>query len=87
MNSISSNNQPGLFGLSKSNKNFSHRDSWGKNTFNNAFPVALSCYMHSKGLQPVYLMLNDQGGLNRSKISVDELFGVQPLSSNAFLGQ
>lgn len=46
--------QPGLLGLAKSNRDFSQANSWGKNQFNNC----LACYMHSQGLQLVYLTLD-----------------------------
>lgn len=36
---------PSLYGLEHSNKDFSLEDSYGKNTFTTAFPVALSSYM------------------------------------------
>lgn len=37
--------QPRLFGIHHSNRNFSKRSCWGKNQFNNAFPTALAGYM------------------------------------------
>lgn len=49
---------PRLYALNHSNRDFSQRDSWGKNQFNNSFPTALACYMHSQGLDPVYLKLD-----------------------------
>ncbi len=77
---------PSLFGLSKSNSNkdFSKRDTWGKNQFNCAFPVSLSCYAYSKGIKPIYLTLNDEMQLSKSKISVAEVFGLEPLSEHLF---
>ena len=40
---------PALYGLNKgnSNRDFSKRKTWGKNQFNTAFPVSLSCYLHA----------------------------------------
>ncbi len=78
------NLQPGLFGLTHSNRDFSQRDSWGKNQFNNSFPAALACYLHSQGLEPVYLTLNKQLSVNHEKISVSELFGMNPSSPDLF---
>ena len=39
---------PGLFGLSKTNRDFSKKESWGKNQFNSSFPASLCCYLDSK---------------------------------------
>lgn len=47
----SEKSQVGLFGLLHSNRDFSQRESWGKNQFNNSFPIALSCYMYHKGIK------------------------------------
>lgn len=75
---------PRLFGLTHSNRDFSQRDSWGKNQFNNSFPVALACYMHSKGLEPVYLTLNEKLSINHERINVTQIFGINPTSPNLF---
>lgn len=76
--------KPRLYGLSNSNRDFSSRKSWGKNIFNNAFPVALSCYMHHLHMQPVYLMLDSQGAIVHSTISVDTLLKIEPDNKNIF---
>ena len=52
--------KPGLFGLANSNKDFSDEMSWGKNQFNNTFPVALANYMASRKMSPVYIRLNKE---------------------------
>ena len=63
--------EPGLFGLERgrSNRDFSKEESWGKNKFNNAFPVSLSCYMASKGLKPVYLILDPNAKIKHEKFA------------------
>lgn len=78
--------EPGLFGLEKgrSNRDFSKEESWGKNKFNNAFPVSLSCYMASKGLKPVYLLLDAHAQIKHEKISVSSIFGLDPLAPGLF---
>jgi hypothetical protein len=78
--------EPSLYGLNKnnSNKDFSKPEAWGKNQFNNAFPVALSCYAYVKHIEPVYLTLDNEMKVTKSKISVDGLFGLEPLSENLF---
>lgn len=45
---------PGLFGITHSNRDFSLKDTWGKNQFNSSFPAALACYLYSKELKAVY---------------------------------
>jgi hypothetical protein len=77
---------PSLFGLGKnnSNKDFSKPDAWGKNQFNCSFPVSLSCYAYSKGIKPVYLTLDNKMKVSKSKISVAEVFGLEPLSEYLF---
>jgi len=77
---------PSLYGLNKnhSNKDFSKSDSWGKNQFNNAFPVALCCYVHTKHVEPVYLKLGTNMEVTKGKISVENVFGLPPLSEDLF---
>jgi len=77
---------PGLYGLNKdnSNKDFSNRESWGKNQFNNAFPVALACYMHSKQIRPVYLTLDQKLRVSKGQISVEDALGTNPASPDVF---
>lgn len=75
---------PSLFGLTNSNKDFSKRKSWGKNQFNNAFPVSLSCYLHSKEMDPIYLELNNKMKVSKNNISMKEVFGLTPLSDDLF---
>lgn len=75
---------PGLFGISSSNRDFRKAENWGKNIFNNAFPAALACYMQHKGLQPIYLTLNDKAGLNTSSITTEDIFALSPLNPNIY---
>ena len=62
-------NSPALFDLNEgnSNKDFYNSDSWGKNQFNCAFPVALSCYAHSEKIEMIYLALNNNIQVIQSK--------------------
>ncbi len=75
---------PGLYGLNHSNRDFSQRDSWGKNQFNNSFPTSLACYMHSQGLDPVYLKLDEQLRIKHEQINVTDIFGLKPSSPHLF---
>src|SRR3989344_3829745 len=76
--------RPALFGLANSNKDFSLRDSWGKNQFNNAFPVALGAYMASKKLGAEYIKLDKRMKTSHVQIGFDEVFGMHPASRKAF---
>ena len=76
--------KPALFGINHSNRDFTQKDTWGKNQFNSSFPAALACYMSSKGLSPVYLKLKDDLNITHSKISTRELFGIDKFSNELF---
>jgi hypothetical protein len=73
-----------LFGLNNSNRDFTQKDSWGKNQFNSSFPAALACYMHSKHVKPVYLQLDKQLEVSHSTISTAQLLGIKPNNSDLF---
>lgn len=66
---------PSLFGIARSNRNFSDPYYWGKNQFNSAFPVALACYMRSKGVPLVYVQFKDSRSTVVGDIGVDAVFG------------
>ena len=78
------NNNPSLFGLANSNKDFSKKQSWGKNIFNNAFPASLTCYFKYIGLHPVYLTLDSHSNIEHGYLSVNDTFGIDPTQSNTF---
>lgn len=71
----SSSVAPSLFGISRSNRNFSDPYYWGKNQFNSAFPVALACYIRSKQLPLVYVKFKDTHRTDVGELDVGELFG------------
>lgn len=75
---------PGLFGIKSSNRDFSKTSSWGKNQFNNSFPISLACYMESKKLDSVFLKLGKDLSVEHSKIGVEEVFGISPDSPNVY---
>ena len=75
---------PGLFGITNSNRDFSSQESWGKNQFNSSFPAALACYLHFKGLKAVYIKTDETLKPIIEYISIDELFGCNPLSDNIY---
>jgi HindVP restriction endonuclease len=78
------NKNPSLFGITNSNRDFTSRDTWGKNQFNSSFPASLACYMHSTGIEPVYLTLGNDLKIQHKKIGVTEFFGINPLASDTF---
>ena len=75
---------PSLFGLNNSNRDFSRAENWGKNQFNSSFPASLLAYMHSVQLEPAYITLGSDLATFHSKISVAELFGIEPTSVHLF---
>ncbi len=76
--------KPGLFGLRHCNHDFLKKSAWGKNIFASTFPVALGCYMHDRHIQPVYLQMDADGQLIQTGITVQELYGMDPLSEDIF---
>jgi hypothetical protein len=79
-----SNQIPSLFGVKHSNRDFTIEEGWSKNNFNSAFPAALACYMHTKRFDTVYLILDEQGKLVQTQLSIAELLGGDPLSDDLF---
>lgn len=76
-------NQPGLFGIINSNRDFTKKEAWGKNQFNNAFPIALACFMFSQQIKPVYIRLDDQK-ITHNYIDTERIFQINPLNQQAF---
>lgn len=70
-------NTPALFGLNQSNtnKDFTEAKAWGKNSFNNCFPVALLCYMQNQNIAPVYLTVDKNWDIVLREIDVNSIFG------------
>ncbi|MEQ1667329.1 MAG: HindVP family restriction endonuclease [Sulfuriferula sp.] len=75
--------EPGLFGLKKTNRDFTQREAWGKNQFNSSFPAALCCYLASKNEQANYLAITN-GKLNPSLISIKDIFGINADDKDAY---
>jgi type II restriction enzyme len=68
--------RPGLFGIKKTNRDFSLRETWGKNQFNSSFPAALCCYLASKNIQANYLSVADKK-FDKKFISIRDVFGIE----------
>lgn len=77
------NIQPSLYGVHNSNRDFSLKDTWGKNQFNSSFPASLCCYMASKDIKANYLMLN-QCEFECQEINISDIFGIEPSSSDIY---
>ena len=65
---------PRLYGINRSNRDFSQKETWGKNQFNSSFPAALACYLYSKGLQAVYITTDKN--MDRSLKKIEESNGI-----------
>lgn len=77
-------NKSGLYGIKYSNRDFTQKNSWGKNQFNYSFPASLSAYLHSKNFENIYLTLNKDLKVVHSKISTSDFFGLSPNSEDLF---
>lgn len=75
---------PSLFGQKHSSRDYSKADCWGKNQFNSSFPASLVAYMYSKGIKPIYIKTNKKNEIIRSEINYIDLFGINPLSDEAY---
>ena len=75
--------KPGLFGQKHSSRDYTKEANWGKNIFNSSFPASLVAYMSAKGVNPVYLCVDENNNLIHEYISGADLFGIDPLSDNA----
>lgn len=73
---ISKQNTPALFGIHKSNRDFTQKDTWGKNQFNSSFPASLVSYMGSKKMKLNYLTLNASGKVLHGYLDHKDLFGI-----------
>lgn len=75
---------PGLFGIVHSNRDFSSKDTWGKNQFNSSFPASLACYLYSKDLKAVYYKTDSSMHPVIDHIAIDELYGTNPLGADIY---
>ncbi|UEG50314.1 HindVP family restriction endonuclease [Ferruginibacter lapsinanis] len=75
---------PGLFGITYSNRDFTQSDTWGKNQFNSSFPAALTNYLSSRKFENIYLILDKELQVQHTKISTNALFGISPTSDDLF---
>lgn len=78
-----SNSKPGLFGIKNTNRDFSLKETWGKNQFNSSFPASLCCYLASKNIDANYLAISNRK-FGRKAISISELFGIDYYNKDTF---
>ena len=75
---------PGLYGIRHSNRDFTKKSTWGKNQFNSSFPASLSAYLDKKAYENVYLTLDKDLKVVHQKISTSDFFGLSPNSQDLF---
>ena len=75
---------PGLFRLTHSNRDFTTKETWGKNQFNSSFPAALTAYLESKGLDCKYLKLSKTLNIKHEFLTVKDFFGQNSDSDDLF---
>ncbi len=68
--------KPGLYGINKSNRDFTKKESWGKNQFNSSFPASLTLYMENKSFENVYIILDKDLKTKHRTISTSDLFNI-----------
>ncbi len=78
------NQQPGLFALRYSNRDFTQKKAWGKNCFNTSLPASLCSYLYSKNLANIYIKLNSNLEIEHSSINTDSFYKIRPDSANIF---
>ncbi len=76
-------NTPKLFGLEKTNRDFSKKEAWGKNQFNSSFPASLCCYLASKNIDANYLAIRE-GQYTPTTIDIESVFGISPKSNDLY---
>jgi hypothetical protein len=75
---------PALYGITHSNKDFTQRDSWGKNQFSSTFPAALVAYMANRQIDSVYLELDGAHKIVHKSIDAKKLLGLNHDSDDLF---
>lgn len=75
--------QPSLFGLNKTNRDFTKEATWGKNQFNSSFPASLCCYLASKNIEANYLSIQD-GIFKPRNIKIKDVFGIDANDSDLY---
>ena len=74
---------PSLFGLNKTNRDYTKEATWGKNQFNSSFPASLCCYLASKNIEANYLSIKD-GLFQPTTIAIKDVFGIEADDSDLY---
>ncbi len=77
-------NKPRLFGINNSNRDFTKKESWGKNQFNSSFPTSLALYMENRGYKNIYITLNKDLQIKHKTIFTKELFKTNNKKTSVF---
>ena len=75
--------QPSLFGLNKTNRDYTKEATWGKNQFNSSFPASLCCYLASKNIEANYLSIKN-GLFQPTTIPIKNVFGIEADNSDLY---
>jgi hypothetical protein len=77
------NSSPSLYGLKNTNRDFTKKETWGKNQFNSSFPAALCCFLASKNLKANYLEIINKK-IAPTLISIEDVFGINVEDEDAY---
>ncbi|MFK5968525.1 MAG: HindVP family restriction endonuclease, partial [Candidatus Marithrix sp.] len=77
-------NKPRLFGINNSNRDFTKKESWGKNQFNSSFPTSLALYMENRGYKNIYITLNKDLQIKHKTIFTKELFKINVTTYHSY---
>jgi len=70
------NIKPNLFGLNKTNRDYTKEATWGKNQFNSSFPTALCCYLASKDIEANYLSIQKKEFI-ATTVTIKDVLGIE----------
>ncbi len=74
---------PSLYGLTKSNRDFTKKSAWGKNQFNSAFPAALCCYLASQNLPANYICMENEVSTVKN-LEIKNALNIDPADDQAY---
>ena len=75
---------PSLYGLKKTNRDYTKKETWGKNQFNSSFPASLCCYLDSKDIAANYLSIQDEIFSATATIKINDVFGISPKNDDIY---
>lgn len=75
---------PSLYGLKKTNRDYTKKETWGKNQFNSSFPASLCCYLESKEIEANYLSIQNKNFSAITTIKISEVFGISSKNDDIY---